>query len=132
MAKLSYPPSNPHKGLELELIRHGKETRGYLNAYHFSFPSYENNPKRAQIIIKTSNTTEAFVIHRLEGGQRLKLTEACLTTLLQLLDDNELVIIESGHFTQEISTKTFKRHYRDLMQEPSRFIPEEFVTFEIY
>lgn len=132
LAKLSHPAASDHRGIQIEFIRQEQTIKGYLNVHTFAFPPLENHPKQTSITFLAGETRQTFVVDRLAGGQRLRLSPNSLDALLQLLHDYPQVTIQSGHYSQTYSSDTFDRHYRKLCKLPPRLMPEKLVTFELY
>lgn len=132
MAKLSYPSSNPSSGIELELTRIGKEVHGYINVHHYELPSYQQDLHTTTLTISTNCATRTFVIPLLQGGQRARLTDECLEYLLQNLELKPTVTLSSGHFTQELESSNFERHYNALLRKPPVIDPRSMVSFELF
>lgn len=132
MAKLTYPPSHPMNGIELELTRTGKEVYGYVNVYHYALPPYENDTHATTLTITTNSAKRTFVIPLLQGGQRARLTDECLDYLLQNLEMKPTITLSSGHFLQELKSSNFERHYNALFHTPSPLDPRSMVRFELF
>lgn len=132
MAKLTYPPSNPISGMELELTRTGKEIHGYVNVLHYELPPHENDLHATTLSISTNCASRTFVIPLLQGGQRARLTDDALDYLLQNLELKPSVTLTSGHFSQELESSHFERHYNALLRKPPVPDPRSMITFEIF
>lgn len=132
MAKLTYPPSNPTSGMELELTRTGKEVHGYVNVHHYELPSHEDDLHATTLTISTNCASRTFVIPLLQGGQRAHLTDECLEYLLQNLELKPSVTLTSGHFSQELESSNFERHYNALLRKPPVIAPRSMVSFELF
>ena len=132
MAKLSYEADSLYRGIRLELIRQGNSIEGYLNVLTFEVPLLENHPHQAQVSFTASETEHFFLIDRLEGGQRLHLSEKALAQLIELFQTAPEVTVHTAHYTQTFRSFTFDKHYRKLCSQPPRFLPEKFLTFELY
>lgn len=132
MAKLTYPASNPTSGMELELTRTGKEIHGYVNVHHYELPSYQDDLHATTLTITTNCAARTFVIPLLQGGQRARLTDDCLDYLLQNLELKPAVTLSSGHFSQELESSNFERHYNALLRKPPVIDPRSMVSFEIF
>ena len=132
MAKLTYPASNPTSGIELELSRSGKELYGYVNVHHYELPTYENDLNATTLTISTNCGSRTFILPLLQGGQRARLTDDCLEYLLQTLELKPAVTLSSGHFTQELESSNFERHYNALLRKPPVIDPRSMVSFEIF
>lgn len=129
LAKLSYTPSNPHQGIELEIIRHGKEIYAYVNVKQHKFACYDNNPYQTLLTITTDHDTQTFVIPLLEGGQRAHLTTACLGYLLQVLKNHPSVTLSAGYFSEQLNTTNFTDHYNSVVKQPYPLLPEQLINF---
>lgn len=132
LAKLTYPADTVHRGIEIELMRQHKGIEGYVNVYTFEVPPLEDSPHKAKISFLSDHHEYTFIVDRLQGGQRLHLSETALSTLLSLFEKHSEVTIEMAHYSQVFNTETFKRHYQKLCNLPPRFLPEKIVTFELY
>jgi hypothetical protein len=132
MAKLTYPPSHPMSGIELELTRTGKEVYGYVNVYQYEFPPYENDIHATTLTITTNSAKRTFVIPLFQGGQKARLTDECLDYLLQNLELKPTVTLSSGHFLQELESSNFERHYNVLLRKAPILNPRSMVTFELF
>lgn len=132
MAKLTYPSSNETSGMELEITRYGREVHAYINVHHYELPSYENDLHATTLTIRSDCGSRAFVIPLLEGGQRARLTDACLEYLLQNLELKPIVTLISGHFSEEIKASNFERHYDALLRKPSVIQPRSMISLELF
>ena len=132
LARLSYPPSNPNKGIELEMTRLGEEVYAYVNVYQYTFPPKDSQLDKTTLTIHTEETAETFVLPLMEGGQRVRLTDPCLHHLLLSLSTHSTITLSSGHFSQVINTKNFKNHYKALLHKPSFIRPQNLINFELY
>lgn len=132
LAKLSYPPLNPLYGIELELIRSGEALFGYLNVHHFEISPYEQNQRKAKVEFITEQKKRSFVLDRLEGGQRLRLSEEALQTLVALLQSEAKITIKFPPFLETIEAKEFHKLFSQLLKKPLPYFPETFITFDLY
>lgn len=132
MTKLTYPSSNPTSGIELELTRTGKEVHAYINVQHYELPPYQQDLHATTLTISTNCGNRSFVIPLLQGGQRAHLTDECLEYLLQNLELKPTVTLSSGHFTQELESSNFERHYNALLRKPPVINPRSMISFEIF
>jgi hypothetical protein len=132
MAKLSYEADSLNRGIRLELIRQSQTIEGYLNVLTFEIPPHGENLHQAEISLIANGKEFSFLIDRLEGGQRLHLSEKALDKLIELFQNYEEVTIHIAHYTQTFSSVSFDKQYRKLCFTPPRFMPEKFVTFELY
>ncbi|MBF5059528.1 hypothetical protein [Candidatus Neptunochlamydia vexilliferae] len=82
-------------------------------------------------ILSQNGFTKTFVIPLLEGGQRARLTDTCLSYLIQVLEMYDTATLTSGHFSETISGANFQRHHDALMRCPSALRPQNLITFEI-
>ncbi len=130
ISKLTHPASDPTNGIELELTRYGKEVHGYIHVKTFELPSHEDE-HATMLTISTPRSNKAFVIPLLQGGQRARLTDMCLSYLVEMLEMNGAVTLTSGHFSETVSGENFHRHHDALMRRPSALRPQNLVTFEI-
>ena len=130
LARLSYPPSNPNNGMELEMTRFGEEIRAYINVYQYNFPLQNTN--KTHLTIQTEDRSQTFILPLMEGEQRVRLTDRCLEYLLTSLSTHSSITLSSGHFTQTIHTKNFKTHYKSLLRQPIFLRPENLINFELY
>lgn len=132
MAKLTYTSSNPISGIELELTRTGKEVQAYINVHHYELPSYQQDHHATTLTISTNCGKRSFIIPLLQGGQRARLTNECLEYLLQNLELKPTVTLSSGHFTQELESSNFERHYNALLRKPPVIDPRSMISFELF
>ncbi len=132
MAKLSHLPASATNGLELELTRYGKEIQGYVNVHTFELPIFGENIHATTLTISTNCASETFVIPLLEGGQRARLTDTCLSYLIQTLELKSSITLTSGHFSETLDSSNFTRHYDALLRTPSRILPQNMINFELY
>jgi len=68
LAKLTYPPTNSHQGIKLELTRYGTEIHGYIHVKEYTLPRWNENTHETTLIIETNNASRTFVVTLLEGG----------------------------------------------------------------
>src|SRR3990167_2482196 len=80
-AKISYPPSNELDGIQFEIVRIGDAIHGYLSINHFEIPPHNENIDQASVLLISDNVKQSFITTRFQGGQKLKLSEECLTAL---------------------------------------------------
>ena len=132
MAKLSYEAESLNRGIRLELIRQSQTIEGYLNVLTFKIPPYRDNPHKAEVSLLANGMEFSFLIDRLDGGQRLHLSEKALEKLIELFQSYEEVTVHIAHYTQTFRSATFDKQYRKLCSQPPRLMPEKFVTFELY
>ncbi|MCB1085223.1 MAG: hypothetical protein KDK60_03890 [Chlamydiia bacterium] len=132
MARLTYPPTTPYQGIELELSRVGENLQGFINVHAFELPPLAENSQETQLQISDGHKTKTFILPLYQGGQRARLTENCLETLLEMLHTEKALTLTAGHFIQTIDSSRFKRHFEELMREPSRILPQNLITFEIF
>ena len=132
LAKLTYPADTIHRGIEIELIRQHEGIEGYVNVHTFEVPPFQDELRSAKISFFSDNLEYNFIVDRLQGGQRLHLSEAALSTLLSLFEEHSEVTIEMAHYSQAFNGAAFTRHYQKLCNLPPRFLPEKIVTFELY
>lgn len=132
MAKLTYPASSENNGMELEIARYGKEIHAYVNVHSYEFPTYENDLHATTLTISTNCASRTFVLPLLEGGQRARLTDTCLEYLLQNLDLKPAVTLSSGHFSQNLESSNFERHYDALLRKPRIINPKSMINFELF
>ncbi len=130
LAKLIYPPSSDTQGIELEITRLGQEIQAYINVRHFKLPKNENDAQTTTVVISTHSATKAFVIPLLEGGERARLTAACLEYLIQNLELKTAVTLSSGHFSETVDASNFNLHYDAFMRKPSVIQPRSLIDFE--
>jgi len=116
LAKLVYASSNPYRGIELEIVRNGREVYGYINIKHCKFMCYDGHFHQTFLTIKTDHETKGFIIPLLEGGQRASLTDCCLQYLLQALEHNSSVTLFTVHFSETLNSTKFHYYYAQLMQ----------------
>lgn len=131
MAKLSYEADSLNRGIRLELIRQDQAIEGYLNVLTFEIPP-QGNIHQAKVFFTANKAEVSFLVDRLQGGQRLHLSEKALDTLVELFQNYPEVTIRIAHYAQTFRSKTFDKHYRKLCSQPPRLMPEKFVTFELY
>jgi len=132
-AKLTYPASHIHDGIELEIVCVGREEiYAYINVKQYHFIPHEGDALQTSLTIQTNHATKNFIIPLLEGRQRARLTGECLAHLLYSLERHLSVTLYSGHFSGTLNAENFKKHYHDLIAQPRRFLPEQLITFALY
>jgi len=132
MAKLAYPASNPHDGIQLEFVRHGDSLNGYLSILAFTIPPHPDHPKQTILTCQTCDEKRSFLIERLEGGQKLRLSQEAITFLINAFQNVPTVHLSLGHHSQTYKSAHFEKHFRSLHHLPPRYFPEKLVTFELY
>jgi len=104
----------------------------YINAKQYRFIPHEGDSSQTLLTVQTNHAAKNFVIPLLEGGQRARLTEECFDHLLHSIEMNSSVTLHSDYFSETLHSESFKKYYRDLLDRPRRFLPEQLITFEFY
>ena len=130
LSRLNYPKNDTSKGIELSLVRIQDITYAYLNVHVFEVPPYQDNPHLAQVHIKAKDVSCSFIVDRLAGGQRLRLSAPCLSTLLSLLSRFGTVTITTGHYSQTYLSKGFEQCYQKLIHQPFNIHLNEWIEIQ--
>ena len=96
--------TDPVNHLQVEIIEHDNEHYAYINVHSFSIPCYNEDPKKAQLILITPEKELNFIVSRLEGGQRLRIPPEIVPEFLSILSEHDTLTLTLGH------------HYLTLMQ----------------
>lgn len=108
-ANLRMPVTNPFNGLELQFLKGNFGTRAYLGIHAREIPPQDNDP----IVIVVDERPYSFATTRMEGGQRLLLSEEATQLLISALSNTHKVTIGApGGFVAEIPSKKFGKLYR--------------------
>lgn len=129
-AKIFYPPSNELDGIQFEIVRTGEIIHGYLSVTHFEIPPYKKNNEQALVTLISDHGEQSFITTRFQGGQKLKLSSACLEALVSGLKTSPTLVIKTGHFSQKIDSAFFTSYYQMLEKKTARYLPENLITFE--
>jgi len=123
-AKLLYPATNFSHDLEIEFLYTADQLHAYINVFLEAIPAYEHDEKSALIRIETKSGVHQLLVHRLSGGQRLKIPEDLLETFLSYFEQNSSLSLKlQGPYHTQINCKYFKQHFKQLKVKQVDFIP---------
>jgi hypothetical protein len=123
-AKLLYPSTNFSHDLEIEFLYYEDLLSAYINVYLEPVPCYQNDEKTALLKVETKSGPCQLLIHRLSGGQRLKIPEDLLEVFLSYFEQNPSITLKlQGSYSTHINCKHFKEHLKKLKVKQLNFIP---------
>jgi len=113
-ARLYYPTDIPFDGLEIEILK-GKDDRViYFNVLQRLIPPYNSDTSKAIVTIQDGSEQQNFIVQRLQGGQRLKLSLEAANLLTEKLLKGEDIHIFLDSYEAKISSEHFSKLYRKL------------------
>lgn len=122
--KLIYPATNFSHDLEIEFLYSNYQLSAYINVYLEQIPAFEKDEKTALLKIDTPAGSTKFLVHRLSGGQRLKIPEDLMDQFLSLFEQNASLTLKlQGPYNTKVSCKTFKQHLKTLKLQQIDLIP---------
>lgn len=123
-AKLLYPATNFSHDLELEFLYADNVLAAYINVFLEEIPPFENDEKSALLKIESTSGTSQLLLHRLSGGQRLKIPEDLMEMFLSFFEENSSVTLKlQGPYNTKINCKHFQDHLKKLKVKQLDFIP---------
>lgn len=117
-SRLSYTNPNPSQGMDLEIIRTNKASRGYLAVHSHPILPYEKDPKKALVSLQIEHESFSCIASRHEGGHRVLLPEEIVQKIILSLMNGKEVLIETSGYKAQISPEGFSDHYLKF-QNPS-------------
>lgn len=118
-AKLIYPVTNFTHDIEIEFLHASGNLSAYLNVYYDKIPPYNDNESIAQITFQTKEGDSTLLVHRLAGGQRLKIPEESLGLVVEMFKKNKWIVLKlSSSYKTKIITEDFKKHFEHLKAAP--------------
>lgn len=109
--RISRKPDNLFRGMGLEFVRTSSGTRAYLNVYSMEFSPHLSDKSKTEVLICIDQEEHTFMAHRMEGGQRLLLTDDARLLLTKALSDKKSIVIRSGRFIVEIIADDFSKNH---------------------
>ena len=125
-SRLSYTDPDRQNGIHLEIIKHYMNTyTGYLFVHSHPIQPYKHDIKKALISIRMTDKDEhqqlfSYIATRYEGGQRVRLPEEALHTLLEAFHQKKNVWIEASGYQTKICLEGFASQFTSF-QTPPRF-----------
>jgi len=118
--RVFYKSSDAFLGLEIELVRSSKGLNGYVNTFSSTIPEAPDRPNYTKITLIVDKDCKNFYVHRLEGGQRLLLTDEATQALLKALQDGQklTITIPQSPFKARIPVDNFNKIYLKLNDIP--------------
>jgi hypothetical protein len=107
-------------GIDLEIICIGDNIKAYLNLYPHAI-------KQSAIIeLITKEASQQFTAYCLEGGQKIPLSQECLTFFLHALENNQEVKITIGGYQSMIKPNEFPENFKKIQTFPKLVNPFQF------
>jgi hypothetical protein len=123
-AKLLYPSTNFSHDLELEFLYNDNKLTAYINVYLEEIPAFQNDEKLALLQIETKSGSTQLLLHRLSGGQRLKIPEDLMEVFISYFEQNSALTFKlQGPYNTKIDCKHFKEHLKKLKLKQIDLIP---------
>ncbi|MCH9630388.1 MAG: hypothetical protein S4CHLAM37_03840 [Chlamydiia bacterium] len=125
-AKLIYPASNFTHDYQLELLYVDNSLKGYINLYSGKAPIHAEDNELSMLKFIVNGNRYETIADRLSGGQRIRLPTEALALLINLLEKHsEVTIIFKEGMKFNISSYSFKKHFKSLKAKPLLFIPND-------
>lgn len=121
-SKLSYRTLDPLHGLELELIRTQNSFNLYLHVNSQTIPPCKNNPKAALVSVITQDASHTEEAARLQGGQKILLSENLRDIIIDALQKNSSLTIRVGNYSTLIEPEGFQELLKK-MESPPFYLP---------
>lgn len=122
-SKLSYYSRDRAHGIDLEFLKTKDHLNVYLNVHSIPIPATPN--KTATFKLESAGKTLTCEAYRMEGGQRLLLTEEIATLLIESLKNhNDVTLSLPGYRTTikaEDFSKKFHRLFHPHLENPLHF-----------
>lgn len=107
-------------GIDLEIICVGDNIKAYFNLYPHAI-------KQSAIIeLITKEASKQFTAYCLEGGQKIPLSQDCLTFFLHALENNQEVKITIGGYQSIIKPNEFPENFKKIQTFPKLVNPFQF------
>lgn len=104
-------------GMDLEIICIGNNLKGYLHLYPHAM-------KQSSVIkLITKEFTQQFPAYCLAGGQKILLSQECLSFFLHALENNQEVQITIGGYQSIIEPIGFPENFKSLQTFPKLLNP---------
>jgi len=110
-------PDNQFRGLELVFLRTYSGQRAYINIFSLALPMDSNDPHKTQICISCEISSYDLYAERLEGGQRLLLSDEAAELIISNLLECKTVTISVGRYKSEIIPRGFSEAYRNFISD---------------
>ncbi len=118
--KLSYLAKDHVSGIDLEIICIGDNIKAYLNLYPHTI-------KQSTVIaLITKESTQQFDAYCLAGGQKILLSQECLSFFLHALENNQEVQIAIGGYQSIIEPAGFQENFKKNQTFPKLLNPFQF------
>jgi len=115
--RLVYTPKNTFSGIGIEIIKSDKGYITYLNIFSGILPAHTRDVKKIVVTMKTEAGETSFVADRLQGGQKIRLTEEAEKSLHKSLSSGEELSIAFGRYNE---------NFPDIMVRYKYFFPDSF------
>ncbi|PCI94538.1 hypothetical protein COB11_03750 [Candidatus Aerophobetes bacterium] len=125
-SKLIYPASNYTHDFQLEFLYSENSLKGYINLYSNKAPIHADDSELAMLKFIVNGNRYETIVDRLSGGQRVRLPADALALLINLLEKHsEVTVFFKEGVKFNISTYSFKNHFKSLKAKPLLFIPND-------
>lgn len=114
LARLSAPIHDRVNGIGVEIVRIQDKIVTYLEVHAHVIPPYQDDPSKAQVILKTGGKTLQGVGRRHRGGQRITLSESLQEILIESLKHMTPVTILLEGYSTTLDASSFSEYYEAL------------------
>ena len=77
-------------------------------------PPYKQDSKKALLYIENENIKKSYIVHRLDGGQKLVLPNDLSQIIIAELEKGKNISIKTGTYSQNIDSKKFAQLFKKL------------------
>lgn len=130
--KLTYQVEDWINQPELEFVKIKGDLFCYLNLFHQPFLVAKKENYQSKVLVSNGEQEREFIVHCLEGGQKLKLPENAISWIIDnLLSHFTLQIILEGGYKVSIDSKQFTSYYKKLSKEEAVSLPNRLLDIAL-
>jgi len=113
--KVYLPACSTFDGMETELMCNNGNLHLYLNAFSLQFPANADDCSQTDVKVVICDQEHRFLAERLQGGQRLLLSDDAQQLIIcSLLEGNEVEIF-AGRYKSKLVCEAFSKTYDQLI-----------------